>query len=169
MAGDAAIYTVTDVGDVETDDSDRIEIEGSATLPDARTRITYMKPRLGKRRTDQGNSFSNNINNQDTGPTPPQVEIGLMFDERTGSSLAKAKLRDKVFDLPNDSFPKGRIGWRYNGDPTMNLIPTPGIDGAGYKIVLFEYDNIVRIDGYISGVLILELGGAGEKLKTGGI
>jgi len=168
MAGACAIWTVTSPGDTETNDANRIEIEGSAAAPDAKTLITYMKPRLGKRRTDQGNAFSNNINNQDTGPLPPQVEIGLLFDERTGTALAKAKLRDKIFDLPNDTFPKGRIGWRNDKDPTMNLNPSAGIDGAGYKIISFEYDNIENKGGWIPGVLVLELGGVSSKLKTGG-
>jgi len=168
MAGDCAIYTVTSAGQTEANDANRIEIEGNASVPDAKTRITYMKPRLGKRRTDQGNSFSNNVNNPDTGPLPPQVEIGLIFDERTGTSLAKTKLRDKFFDLPNDAFPKGRIGWRNDKDPTMNLVPSSGIDGAGYKIISFEYDNQERFGGYIPGVLVLELGGKSDKLKTGG-
>lgn len=168
VKGSAAIYTVTNLGDTEDNDALRIEIEGDADSPDTRTRITYMRPRFGKRRTDQGNAFSNVTNNDDTGPSPPQVEIGLIFDERTGPSIAKIILRDKVFDFPNSTFKRGRIGWRNDADPTMNLLPSPGIRGAGYKIIAFEYDNEERAGGALNATLVLELVGDSSKLKTGG-
>ena len=135
--GIVGIYTVTNLGDTEDNDPLRIEIDGDALLPDDKTHFVKMSPRLGKRRTDQGNAFSNQANNPDTGPVPPGLTLHLTFDERNGPSIAKIILRDKMFDFPGGDFPRGRIGFRNDDDTTMNLIPSPGKSGAGYKIVSF--------------------------------
>lgn len=138
--GTISIFRLTSSGDTETSVSDKVEFNGDATTPDAKSFIQTVKPIMSIIGQENETPDSNNPSHLD--------ETGLAFVglEITGFFKANESTRPfapRVFrnwlkqgDQKNTDFANGRFGFRNNIDNEFDLVPS---SDSGYLLEHFDY------------------------------
>jgi len=159
--GEHSIFRLTTSGlNTETLVSDKIEFDGSAVIPDAKSHITDIKPVYNAIKTENPNPGSQNSSSgQDTGNAPFSIEIRGFIDKSSGSALGISSIfrvwmkQDKVVKT---DYPKGRFGFRSTQFPEFNA--TPGTTG-GYRFSHIEFPYKTGTTGRINFILTLDFYG----------
>jgi hypothetical protein len=160
--GDHSIFRMTTAGD-NTETlilTDKIEFDGDHVVPDARSHITSIKPRMGAINTDNPNPGSQDSpNSQDTGNAPTLIQIDGYFYEDSGTAQGIAKFRDWMRNVKvvKTDYPKGRFGFRSDSRPEFNVTPT---STSGYQLMSFEIDDIVEWNKQFFTVVLKHVGDA---------
>ena len=137
--GTFSIYRLTAAGNTETGISDKVEFNGDAAVPDAKSFMKIPKPTMSIVGQENDTPDSNDPSLLD--------ETGLAFTglEITGYFKGNEALRPlavRVFrnwmkaDKKNADFPFGRFGFRNNMDNEFDLAPS---STSGYVMEHFDY------------------------------
>ena len=161
--GDVSFYRLAAANDTESSVSDKVEFEGTASLPDNRSGIVSFDPVLGRHKPENPLPHANKADKPDTGFAGDTYTFELVFDEETGRAGAIAKFRDWLAgDQTVDGiFDEGSIGVRNNYRPEYNLHPN---NNAGYKVVSFSIHQNLALQNFVYGTLILEFSGDPARL-----
>ena len=171
-------------GDDETwvDAGSLVEMEGTASNPDPRTKFISIKQKTMRFDTTDPAPFEEATARPDTGYHGTTIELALVFfeDDRVqdrGSAFRPASgrfrpdfagrvnLAQGIARLRNwqredqsvrGSFRNGRFGFRCDYRPEFNLIPN---NQGGYKIVSFETFSSLEIPWKTEAFLVLQYSG----------
>ena len=159
--GEHSIFRLTSAGlNTETLVSDKIEFDGNAVVPDAKSSITDIKPIYNAVKTENPNPGSQDSSSgQDTGNAPFTIEITGFIDRSSGTALGISSIfrpwmrQAKVIKT---HYPKGRFGFRSTQFPEFNV--TPGATG-GFKFSHIEFPYKCGTTGQFPFVLTLDFYG----------
>jgi len=159
--GEHSIFRLSTSGiSDETSTSDKIEFDGDAIIPDAKSHITGIHPIYRAVKTENPNPGSQDSSaGQDTGNAPFSLKLTGFIDKTSGSALAISSLFNVWQRQPKvikTHYPKGRFGFRSDDVPYWNV--TPGTTG-GYRFVGIEYPYKPGITGQIPFILTLDFYG----------
>lgn len=140
--GTFSIFRFTSGGETETTITDKIEFNGDAATPDARSFIQNVKPILSLIGQENETPDSNNPSNLDeTGLAFVGLEIrGYFKGNESTRPLAMREFRDwlKEGDQKTATYPHGRFGFRNNIDNEYDLAPSAT---SGYLLEYFDTDQ----------------------------
>ena len=163
--GKLVLYRMTDTVDTEdTINTDKVEFDSDATIPDGRSGLVSFTPILSRTPTENPAPFLETARKPDTGFAGNRYTFQIFFDESDGNRAgAIEKLRD--FEVQANfikgKFKEGRIGVRNDYRPEFNLTPD---NTAGYKLVSFEITQELLHHTLIRGTIILEFSGDPSRL-----
>jgi len=168
--GTFSIFRLTLTGaanDEETDVSDKVEFDGDALTPDAKSHIQHVKPILSLIGQENTNPDSDNGNSIDeTGLAFVGLEITGFLDGNTSASpIAIRSIRNwfKSKDQKIAAYPHGRFGWRNNKNNEFDLTPS---STSGYVIEHFECDEDYESGNRFPFVIKLRFQGAVANLNS---
>jgi len=144
--GTFSIFRLTSTGQTETSISDKIEFNGDAVTPDARSFIQTVNPIMSIIGQENDTPDSNNPSHLDeTGLAFVGLEIEGYFKANDATRpFAPRSIRNwlKQGEQKNDDFPNGRFGWRNNIDNEFDLVPSAD---SGYLLEhwspFYDYKN----------------------------
>ena len=158
--GEHCIFRLTTAGQTETAVSDKIEFDGDAVVPDAKSSITDIHPIYNAVKTENPNPGSQNSSSgQDTGNAPFTIKITGFIDKSSGSALGISSIFRvwmKTAKVIKTHYPKGRFGFRSNEFPEFNVVPTTA---GGYKFAHIELPYKCGIKAKVPFVLTLDFYG----------
>lgn len=167
IAGTASIFRVTSSGQTETLVTDKVEFDGTHSVPDALSFMLGMRPTFASIQTDNTNPGSQDpIRAQDTGNAPLIIALSGYFDEKGGTdAIGITTFRNWMINAKviKTLFPKGRFGLRNNIRSEFNN--TPNAD-AGYRLIGFEIDERYEYKGLVPFVATLRYDGLFSRLGT---
>lgn len=165
--GEFSIVRFTNSTDTETAISDKLEFNGDALTPDARSKIQHVIPIFSVPAQENETPDSNNPNSLDeTGLAFFGIEItGYFIGNESLSPLAIRLLRgwwktDKK--VPTD-FEFGRFGFRNNKNNEFDLVPSAS---SGYVLEHFEVDLDYTTGNRFPFVIKLRFNGAIADLNS---
>ena len=139
LNGVMSIFRFTNPADTETAISDKIEFNGNAAVPDAKSFIKTIKPIMSIIGQENETPDSNNPSNIDeTGLALVGLEINGYFKANEATRpLAIRNIRNwfKQGNQKTADFPHGRFGIRNDIDDEFDLAPSAT---SGYIIEHFE-------------------------------
>lgn len=140
--GTISIYRLTSTGQTETLISDKVEFNGDAVTPDARSFIQIIKPIMSIVGQENDTPDSNNPSLLDeTGLQFVGLEItGYFKGNESARPIAIRSIRNwmKQTDKTNADFPFGRFGFRDDSGNEFDLVPS---SSSGYIMDHFDYDD----------------------------
>lgn len=144
VAGTHSIFKLDATKTTETAATDKIEFDGTAATPDARSHLTSIRPILNAINTDNPNPGSQDFpNSQDTGNAPFILELEGYFDESGGTALGIDKFRTWLMSsrVLKSNYPKGVFGFRSDTRPEFDIVPTTL---GGYQVIHFELKDTLE-------------------------
>ena len=136
--GIISIFRFANPTDTETTISDKIEFNGDAATPDAKSFIKTVKPIMSIVGQENDTPDSNNPSHLDeTGLAFVGLEItGYFKGNEPLRPFAIRNIRNWMKEAKkNDDFPEGRFGFRNNIDNEFDLVPS---STSGYILEHFE-------------------------------
>lgn len=143
--GDHSIFRLNSGGiTTETATSDKVEFDGTAAVPDARSHITSI--RIVQQMIDNDNPIPGSQDapgSQDVGNAPDLLEIKGYFDETGGQSLAVNSFMVWMRNAKKTKtlYPHGGFGFRSNKRDEYNVTPT---SAGGYQLLRFEIEDVLE-------------------------
>ena len=152
MAGEICIYIGT------SESGDRVEFDGTAAEPDARSHISNYKVVMSLVTQENPNPNTNNPNSlQDTGLAIVEYELIGYFDEKSGTAGGIAQFRNWLRSAKTTtSLPFGQFGIRNDVKPEFNLTPS---SARGLILEHFECNEDYEYIGRVPFIIKLRYNG----------
>ena len=163
--GKFAIFRCTEAGDNEDNVIDKIEFEGTASLPDNQSKLVSFNTLMSRTETQNAVPFQEIARKPDTGFSGTRYTIRAFFDE----SLDEARGIETLvnwYSEPNaiaQLYRNGRFGIRNDYRPEMDLTPN---NDAGYKLVHLDIAQDLKVSRVVLATIILEFSGDPGRLRV---
>lgn len=172
-AGSFVIFRCTEAGDNEDRFSgidegdagysaDKVEFNGDAAEPDAKSWVSSLRPVLGRTPTENPAPFLEIVRKPDTGFGAARYALDMLFDRSAGIPDGYSRIKTWITEAGAiaGKFRNGRFGIR---DDYLGVSLTPDND-AGFKLASFEPVLDMRFRDYIRATLTVEFSGDVSQL-----
>ena len=156
MAGNAAIWRADTLGAEASNQSDIIEFDLNAVVPNSTAHIRTTEVEFDIEPAENERAVGNISELQALGVQAVPITIAGHIQTPSSTTVTQIIKNWAFGNQVNANFPKGRFGLRMDDNPIVNLVPTSTL---GYLISNIRLIRPVEFTGKLDSIMILRFNG----------